>query len=75
MCSVFGSRLQLIKHVEIIYIKPIYLSVGVIKSRSGLFFSVLFQIVCFFVCMFLLKFMIADWLGWFRRRVFHVSEK
>lgn len=50
ICAVFESRQQLIKHVEIIYIEPIYLSVGVIKSRS----SYLFQAVCvcfFFFCL------------------------
>ena len=89
MCGCLrGSRLQHIKHVEIIYIEPIYLSVGVIKislSRAQVvcFKSVFGLFVCFTrfsscVCVFSLKFMIADWLGWFRRRVFfflHVSEK
>lgn len=48
ICAVFESRLQLIKHVEIIYIEPIYSSVGVIKSRSSRLFQTVFGWCYFF---------------------------
>lgn len=51
-CSGARARLQLIKHVEIIYIEPIYMRVGVIKSSLT---------VCFVSPQFSLR--IGDWLG------------